>query len=102
MKGQKGRAVLLVTVLLTSVALLAWSVLSTWQQSKKGPMIETSAAITETSSALPPPLDSKAAKAKLFYPVMKARGPQPGGGLQSKPLVGAMPAQKEDLQPEVK
>jgi cytochrome oxidase assembly protein ShyY1 len=90
MKRQTGRAVLLVTVLLTSVALLAWSILSTWQQSHREATIESAASINEASGDFPPPLDSKAAKAKLFYPIMKSRGPQPGGDLQSKPLVAGM------------
>jgi cytochrome oxidase assembly protein ShyY1 len=94
MRHQRGRAVFLVTALLASFALLAWSVLSTWQQSKNSSGTDSSAAVAEASSSLPPPLDSSAAKAKLFYPRMKARGPQPGSDLQSKPLMARMPSDK--------
>jgi hypothetical protein len=84
---QRGSTVLLVAVLAVSVVLLGWSVMSTWHASQS-----TNAATGAIDSAaaenFPPKLDSKEAKASLFYPVMKSRGPQPGGKLVAKPLRG--------------
>jgi hypothetical protein len=83
---QKGSAVLLVTLLIVSVTLLGWSVVSTWQASKS---ISNPAIDSATAENLPPRLGSDEAKASLFYPVMKSRGPQPGGKLVAKPLDSA-------------
>ena len=86
MKSQRGSSVLLLSVLLTSVILLAWSVLSTWRQDAASSSAQTTTAAV-SGDTLPPPLNSKGAKASLFYPVLKARGPQPGGSVVSKPLI---------------
>jgi hypothetical protein len=91
MKNQRGRVVLLITVLLASVALLAWSVFSTWRQATPGASPDPAASLADAGGNLPPPLTDRAAKAKLFYPVMKPRGPQAGGTLQSKPLMATLP-----------
>jgi hypothetical protein len=93
MRNQRGSAVLLCTVLVVSIALLAWSIASTWRQESAAAAGRQNAAqqnsVTNSHSAqrLPPPLQSDAAKASLFYPLLKARGPQPGGSLVSKPLI---------------
>jgi len=100
MSKQRGRAVLLITILCASVALLAWSVFSTWKQVASSSTTSSSATIGESATNLPPPLDSAAAKAKLFYPVMKSRGPQPGGSLQSKPLGAESAGTKKLPAPE--
>jgi hypothetical protein len=86
MTRQKGSAVVLITILIVSVMLLGWSVVSTWQSSKA---VSNSAIDSATAENLPPRLDSDEAKASLFYPVMKSRGPQPGGKLVAKPLDSA-------------
>lgn len=84
---QKGSAVLLIAVLIASVVALGLTVASTWQTAKakagRGGAIDSA-----TAENLPPRLDSDEAKASLFYPVMKSRGPQPGGKLIAKPLEG--------------
>jgi hypothetical protein len=87
MVRERGSAVLLITVLIVSVALLTWSVVSTWQSPKQS---GASASSIESAKAdnLPPRLDSDEAKASLFYPVMKIRGPQPGGKLVVRPIDG--------------
>jgi hypothetical protein len=87
MGREKGSAVLLITVLVVSVALLTWSVVSTWQPSKDS---STTASIMDSAKAegLPPRVGSDEAKASLFYPVMKSRGPQPGGKLVVRPIDG--------------
>jgi|GEM_PF-3040191 len=82
---QRGSAVLLITVLVASIALLGWSIVSTWHSSQSR-NLATGAIDSATAENLPPKLDSKEAKASLFYPVMKSRGPQPGGKLFAKPL----------------
>ena len=87
MTTKRGSSTLLVTVLVTSVFLLAWSILSMWHHSGTKLGNHATAKNSSTSEALPPPLDSKGAKASLFYPVLKARGPQPGSNLVSKPLI---------------
>lgn len=87
MKDQRGSAVLLCTVLVVSIALLAWSVVSTWRQESLPGAKKEAIANSQSTEQLPPPLESKGAKASLFYPVLKARGPQPGGTLVSKPLI---------------
>jgi hypothetical protein len=86
MRNQRGSAVLLSTVLFLSIVLLAWSVVSTWRQDTASGASPQTAINTTSSDQLPPPLESKGAKASLFYPILKARGPQPGGNLVSKPL----------------
>lgn len=95
MRNQRGSAVLLCTVLIVSIALLAWSVVSTWRQDGTSDATQPTIANAQSADKLPPPLESKAAKASLFYPVLKARGPQPGGSLVSKPLM-----QQRDSQPK--
>lgn len=88
MRNQRGSAVLLCTVLVVSIALLAWSIVSTWrQESAAASGQQNNIANAQSSEQLPPPLNAKAAKASLFYPLLKARGPQPGGSLVSKPLI---------------
>lgn len=87
MKSQRGSSVLLLSVLLTSVILLAWSILSTWRHSDIASSAQATTTAAASSNTLPPPLNSKGAKASLFYPVLKARGPQPGGSVVSKPLI---------------
>jgi hypothetical protein len=86
MRNQRGSAVLLCTVLIVSIALLTWSVVSTWRQDGAPSSTRQTASNSESNDLLPPPLESKGAKASLFYPVLKGRGPQPGGALVSKPL----------------
>jgi len=81
------RAVLLVTILAMSATLLGWSIVSTWRAAQVYSL--TAADINAAGSEnLPPRLESDEAKASLFYPVMKSRGPQPGGKLVAKPLAG--------------
>jgi hypothetical protein len=87
MKNQRGSAVLLCSVLIASIVLLAWSVVSTWRQESASSTKREAIANAQSTEQLPPPLESKGAKASLFYPVLKARGPQPGGTLVSKPLI---------------
>lgn len=91
MRQQKGRSTLLLTVLVTSIALLVWSVLSTWRQAEMPSESQTASTtqspIQSQGEALPPALEAKGAKASLFYPVLKGRGPQPGSNLVSKPLI---------------
>lgn len=82
---QKGSAVLLVTVLIVSITLLGWTIVSTWHSSQSR-NLASGAIDSATAENLPPKLDSKDAKASLFYPVMKSRGPQPGGKLVARPL----------------
>ncbi len=87
MVRNRGSAVLLIAVLVVSVALLTWSVISTWQSSKLS-AAAASARGSATAEDLPPRLGSDEAKASLFYPVMKSRGPQPGGKLVVRTLDG--------------
>jgi hypothetical protein len=87
MVRERGSAVLLITVLIVSVALLSWSVVSTWQASRHN---DATASMIGSAKAegLPPQLGSDEAKASLLYPVMKSRGPLPGGKLAVRPLDG--------------
>jgi hypothetical protein len=89
MKTQRGGALLLCSILLVSSALLAWSVISTWRGASGSSQARQTAANSSANEQLPPPLNSKGAKASLFYPVLKARGPQPGSNVPSKPLSAA-------------
>jgi hypothetical protein len=86
MKNQRGGAILLCAILIASAALLTWSVVSTWRGEKSPKATSLSASNSQSDDKLPPPLESKGAKASLFYPVLKARGPQPGNSVVSKPL----------------
>lgn len=94
MNKQRGGSTLLFTVLMVSVVLLAWSILSTWHQGPTRASSPSATAVANAGDKLPPPLESKGAKASLFYPVLKARGPQPGSNLVSKPLI---PVNREAL-----
>ncbi len=87
MVRERGSAVILVSILILSITLLAWSVISTWHASLDN---AASSSMLESAKAegLPPRLDSEEAKASLFYPVMKSRGPQRGGSLAARPLDG--------------
>jgi hypothetical protein len=87
MTHQRGNVALLATILIASAVLLGWSVVSTWQ-SAKAHVVAAGSINAATAESLPPRLDSDEAKASLFYPVMKSRGPQPGGKLVVRPLDG--------------
>ena len=85
MNPQRRRLGVLVGILITSVALLAWSVLSTWDTARtNAPRAE--ATTGSTIERMPPALESKGAKASLSFPILKGRGPQPGRDIESKPL----------------
>jgi hypothetical protein len=83
MKQQKNSAVLLVTMLFVSVVLLSWSVISTWRATGDG---GNSGIEIANAEGLPSSVSSNEAKASLFYPAMKSRGPLAGGKLMAKPL----------------
>jgi hypothetical protein len=83
MKNQINSAALLVTMLFVSVVLLSWSIISTWRATGPGAHAGIDIANAE---GLPPSVSSNEAKASLFYPAMKSRGPLAGGKLMAKPL----------------
>lgn len=89
MTRQNGNAVLLITILLVSTVLLGWSIFSTWQTTQASATAHRSSKPVSADGQLPPKLESEEAKASLFYPAMKSRGPLPGGKLVAKPLDGA-------------
>lgn len=85
MRCHKSSAILVVTTLAVSSLVLGWSVAS---RLLAGPVDAAASTAIDSATAenLPPRLASSGAKASLFYPVMKSRGPMPGGKLVAKPL----------------
>lgn len=85
MNPQRGRLGVLVGILVTSVVLLAWSILSMWDTARiNAPRAEANSGTP--AERIPPALESKGAKASLSFPILKGRGPQPGRDIESKPL----------------
>jgi hypothetical protein len=98
MNQKRGRGSLLVGVLVASMMLLAWSVMSMWDSARRDASHAEAAVSASASENLPPALESKGVKASLLYPRLKGRGPQPGNDIPSRPL-RMRPIQQESLKP---